>query len=147
MVTSRTWTAADPDGSYGQAIPGVPVEDTALPGTGQAGALRMFVDQRDGMRTNLGVANVTGVATTVAVEIFTADGLPAPGDSSFTLELPPFAMTQVNGLLDRLTPGERDGLIIRVGVISEQGAVTAYTSTVDSSTNDPSYQQGFRFAY
>jgi len=147
LVTSRTWTAADPTGSYGQTISGVPVEDAALPDTGQAGSLRMFVDQVDGFRTNLGVTNVSRVATTVAVEIFTADGGAAPGDSSFTLELPPFAMTQVNGLFDRLTAGQRDGLIVRIGVTSTEGAVTAYTSTVDNTTNDASYQQGFRFGY
>lgn len=147
VVTSRTWTTGDPAGTYGQTIPGVPVSDAAVPGTGQAGALRMFVDQLDGFRTNLGVTNVSGVPTTVAVEIFTADGQPAPGSPSFTLELPPFGMTQVNGLLDRLEPGVREGLIVRVGVTSAQGAVTAYTSTVDNTTNDASYQQGARFAY
>lgn len=147
VVTTRTWTTADPAGSYGQTISGVPVEDAAVPDTGQAGALRMFVDQADGFRTNLGVTNVSQVATTVAVEIFTADGVAAPGDSSFTLELPPFSMTQVNGLFDRLTAGQREGLIVRVGVTSSQGAVTAYTSTVDNTTNDASYQQGSRFAY
>lgn len=147
LVTSRTWTSADPAGSYGQTIPGIPVTDAAAPDGGQAGALRMFVDQRDGLRTNLGVANVSDVAATVAVEIFTADGSPAPGSSSFTLELAPYGMTQLNGVLERLGPGERDGLIVRVGVTSAEGAVVAYTSTVDNATNDASYQRGFRFAY
>jgi len=147
VVTSRTWTTADPAGSYGQTIPGVPIEDAAVPDTGQAGALRMFVDQADGFRTNLGVTNVSRVATTVAVDIFTADGAAAPGASSFTLELPPYSMTQVNGVLDRLGPGEREGLIVRVGVTSSEGAVTAYTSTVDNTTNDASYQQASRYAY
>jgi hypothetical protein len=147
VVTSRTWTTADPSGSYGQTIPGVPLADAAVPDSGQAGALRMFVDQVDGFRTNLGVTNVSGVQTTVAVDIFAADGTPAPGASSFTLDLSPFGMTQVNGVFDRLGPGDRDGLIVRVGVIADEGAVTAYTSTVDNTTNDASYQQGSRFAY
>ncbi|MCU0302810.1 MAG: hypothetical protein MUC56_01970 [Thermoanaerobaculales bacterium] len=147
LVTSRTWTAANPTGSYGQTIAGVPIADAAVPGDGQAGALRMIVDQLDGFRTNLGVVNLSRVATTVAVEIFTADGAPAPGASSFTLELAPFGMTQVDGLLDRLAPGDRHGLIFRVGVTSAEGAITAYTSTVDNATNDASYQQGARFAY
>lgn len=147
VVTSRTWTSADPAGSYGQTIPGVPLEDAAVPDTGQAGALRMYVDQVDGFRTNLGVTNVSRVPATVAVDVFTADGDPAPGSSSFTLELPPFGMTQVNDLLSRLEPGEREGLIVRIGVISTEGAVAAYTSTVDNTTNDASYQQGSRFAY
>jgi len=147
VITSRTWTTADPSGSYGQTIPGVPLADAAVPDSGQAGALRMFVDQVAGFRTNLGVTNVSGVATTVAVDIFTAGGEPAPGASSFTLDLPPYGMTQVNGVLERLGPGDRHGLIVRVGVISDEGAVTAYTSTVDNTTNDASYQQGSRFAY
>jgi hypothetical protein len=147
VVTSRTWTTADPDGSFGQTIPGVPVEDAAFPDSGQAGALRMFADQVDGFRTNLGVSNVSGVATTVVVEIFDAEGNPAPGRSTFALDLPPYGMTQVNGLFDRLDPGVREGLIVRVGVTSSQGAVTAYVSTVDNGTNDASYQQGSRFGY
>jgi hypothetical protein len=147
VVTSRTWTTADPAGSFGQTIPGVPLEDAAVPDTGQAGALRMFVDQLDGFRTNLGVTNVSRVPATVAVDIFTADGEPAPGSSSFTLELPPFGMTQVNDLLNRLDSGVREGLIVRVGVTSAEGAITAYTSTVDNATNDASYQQGSRFSY
>jgi hypothetical protein len=147
LVTSRTWTTADPSGTFGQTIVGVPVDRAATPGTGQVGALRMFVDSVQGFRTNLGVTNVSRVPTTVAVEVFTADGAPAPGESSLTLELPPFGMTQVNDLLGRLTGGDHEGLIIRVGVVSDQGAVTAYASTVDNTTNDASYQQGSRFGY
>ena len=147
VVTSRTWTTAESDGSFGQTIPGVPVEDAAVPDSGQAGALRMFVDRMDGFRTNLGVTNVSGVTTTVAVDIFDAEGEPLPGDSTFTLDLPPYGMTQINGLFDRLGPGEREGLIVRVGVTSGQGAIASYVSTVDNATNDASYQQGSRFAY
>jgi hypothetical protein len=63
---------------------------------------------------------VTPVAVTVLVEIFTADGELAPGDSSFTLDLEPFGMTQVNDILKRLTAGSREGLIIRAGVTHDQ---------------------------
>jgi hypothetical protein len=56
-------------------------------------------------------------------------------------------MTQINDLLARLTPGIREGLIVRAGVSSAEGAVLAYVSTVDNATNDASYQQGFRFGY
>jgi len=147
LVTTRTWTAADPAGSYGQTISGVPVEDAAVSDTGQAGALRMFVDQVNGFRTNLGLTNISGVTVTVEVEIFTSDGAAAPGNSSFSVNLPAYGMTQINDLLARLTPGSREGLIVRVGVSSDEGAITAYVSSVDNTTNDASYQQGFRFAY
>ncbi len=107
----------------------------------------MFVDQKEGFRTNLGLTNISGVAATVEVEIFTSDGAQAPGSSSFAVELAPYSMTQINDLLARLTPGIREGLIVRAGVGSAEGAVLAYVSTVDNATNDASYQQGFRFGY
>ncbi len=88
LVTSRTWTSAETAGSYGQTITGVPVSDAAVPDTGQAGALRMFVDQVDGFRTNLGLTNISGVPVTVEVEIFTSDGAAAPGNSSFSRQSP-----------------------------------------------------------
>ena len=147
LVTSRIWTAAETAGSYGQTITGVPVSDAAVPDTGQAGALRMFVDQVDGFRTNLGLTNISAVSATVEVEIFTSDGAAAPGNSSFSVDLPAYGMTQINDLLARLTPGNREGLIIKVGVSSDEGAVTAYVSMVDNATNDASYQQGFRLVY
>jgi hypothetical protein len=70
-----------------------------------------------------------------------------PGDSSFTIDLAPSGMTQVNDLLARLPAGARDGLIVRVGVVSDEGALVAYLSQVNNTTNDASYQEGFRFGY
>lgn len=146
-VTSRTWTTAPGGGSYGQTILGLPVSQAAVPDTGQAGSLRMTVDQTAGFRANLGLVNLSGVATTVSVEIFTANGVLAPGSSSVEVELPPYGMTQLNDLLDRLEPGNRAGLIVRASVVSDQGAILAYLSEVDNRTNDASYREAFRFGY
>jgi len=144
-VTSRTWTPGKDGGSYGLTLPGEPVGSASFAGSGQAGTVRAVVNQRSGFRANFGVVNVSPVAITVLVEIFTADGNPAPGDSSFTLGLEPFGMTQVNDVLKRLTGGERDGLIIRAGVTSDEGAILSYVTDIDNTTNDSSYQAGFRF--
>ena len=146
-VTSRTWTPDAVEGSYGLTVPGEPVGAGSFAGSGQGGTLRVVVNQRSGFRANFGVVNVSPIAVTVLVEIFTAEGDPAPGDSSLTLDLEPFGMTQVNDILKRLTPGERDGLIIRAGVTSAEGAILSYLTDVDNTTNDPSYQPGFRFAF
>ena len=146
-VTSRTWTTAPVGGSYGQTIVGVPVAESSVDGTGQAGALRMVVDQSVHFRSNVGLVNISGVPVTVSVEIFTADGQAASGDSSFTVDLAPFAMTQLNDVLARLAPGDRRGLIIRAAVVSQRGAILAYLSEVDNQTNDASYQEAFRFGY
>jgi hypothetical protein len=146
-VTSRTWTPGEEGGSYGLTLPGEPVGAASFAGSGQAGTLRVVVNQRQGFRANFGVVNVSPVPVTVLVEIFTADGEPAPGDSSFTLDLDPFGMTQVNDVLKRLTAGERDGLIIRAGVTTGEGAIFSYITDVDNATNDSSYQAGFRFMF
>jgi hypothetical protein len=146
-VTSRTWTTTADGGSFGQTIPGVPVQQASVAGTGQAGALRTVVDQKPGFRANLGIVNVTGVPVTAAVEIFTADGELAPGVSSFSVELEPYGMTQIGDVLAGLDPGTGRGVIVRSAVASEDGAILAYLSTVDNRTNDASYQEGFRFGY
>jgi hypothetical protein len=146
-VVSRTWTTAPDGGSFGQTIRGVSVGQASIAGTGQAGALRVMVDQEPGFRANLGLVNVSGVPLTVAVDMFTSDGEAAPGGSSFEVGLEPYGMTQVGDILKRLDPGTRDGIVIRTGVTSEDGAVLVYLSTVDNRTNDPSYQEGFRFGY
>lgn len=146
-VVSRTWTADPEGGSYGQTVPGIPLEQASYAGGGQGGTLRMLVDQQPGTRANLGLVNASPVAISVLVEIFGADGQPVAGDSSFTVDLPPFGMTQVGDVLARLPAGERRGLIVRAGVTSDEGAVMAYLSEVDNATNDASYQEGFRFAF
>jgi len=146
-VQSRTWTTGEGGGSFGQTIAGLPISAASYAGGGQAGALRMVVDQSPVTRSNLGLVNVTPETVTASVEVFTADGQAAPGSSAFTVALPPFAMDQVNDLLARLEPGTRPGLIVRVSVASDAGAVLAYLSTVDNTTNDPSYQEAFRFGY
>jgi len=146
-VLARVWTTAEDGGSFGQTVPGVPVDLASAAGEGQANSLRMLADQVPGFRANLGIVNVTGVPVTVAVEIFTSDGQPAPGGSVSPVDLHPYGMTQINDLFDGLDPGVRRGLIVRATVSSEQGAVLTYLSTVDNTTNDASYQEGFRFGF
>jgi len=63
------------------------------------------------------------------------------------MDLEPFEWRQVNGVLKRLNPGEREGLVVRAGVVSSDGAIMAYVAEVDNTTNAPSYRQGFRFAF
>jgi hypothetical protein len=134
-------------GSFGQTIPGVPVQQASVAGTGQAATQRTVVDQKPGFHADLGIVNVTGVPVTAVVEIFTADGELAPGDSPFSVELEPYGITQIGDVLAGLDPGTRRGVIVRSAVASEDGAILAYLSTVDNRTNDASYQEGFRFGY
>jgi hypothetical protein len=148
VVVSRTWTPGkDGSGEYGQTVPSIPLTGASVAGTGQAGTLRMLVDEDNASRVNMGIVNVSPVAESVLVEIFTADGVPAPGSSSFTVNLQPFDMVQVNDVLSGLAAGQRRGLILRAGVSSAEGAIMSYVTTVNNTTNDSSYQEGFRFGF
>ena len=147
-VTSRTWSPGAEGGSYGLSIPGMPVSSASIPGTGQAGSQRVVVNKDVDFRANYGLVNVSTVPVSVLVEIFTADGEPAPGNNtSFTVDLEPFGMTQINDILKRVTGGDQDGLIIRAAVTSTAGAILSYVTDVNNMTNDSSYQAGFRFAF
>ena len=146
-VISRTWTPGAEGGSYGLSIPGMPVSSASIPGTGQAGTQRVVVNKDADFRANFGLVNVSAVPVSVLVEIFTADGEPAPGNTSFTVDLEPFDMTQINDILKRVTGGGRDGLVIRAALTSVAGAILTYVTDVNNTTNDSSYQAGFRFAF
>lgn len=146
-VISRTWTPGSGGGSFGLSIPGRPLSSASIPGTGQAGAQRVVVNKDADFRANWGVVNISAVPVSVLVEIFSADGDPAPGDTSFTVDLEPFGMTQINNILKRVTGGDQDGLIIRASVTSVAGAILTYLTDINNTTNDSSYQAGFRFAF
>ena len=50
-------------------------------------------------------------------------------------------------VLGRLTAGQRQGLIVRASVVSDQGAILACLPEVDNRTNDATCQTAFRFGY
>jgi hypothetical protein len=146
-VVSRTWTPGKDGGSYGQVAYGILASMASVPGAGPDGSLRMVVNQADSFRSNLGLVNVTASQVTVTVEIFTADGQPAPGASNFTVSLQPFDMQQRDDIFAGLASGTRQGLIVRASVSQGNGAVLAYLSTVDNTTNAANYEEAFRFEF
>jgi hypothetical protein len=146
-VVSRTWTPGKDGGSYGQVIYGIPVSMAGIPGSGPSGSLRMLVNEADGFRVNLGLANVTSSPVTVTVQVFTADGQPVPGTSSFTMTLQPYDMQQKDDILAALRAGQRQGLIVRASVSAGDGAILGYLSVVDNTTNAANFQEAFRFGF
>lgn len=146
-VVSKTWTPGPAGGTYGVVADGVPVAMASTPGAGPDGSLRMLANQTPGFRVNLGLMNVTGSPAAVTVEIFTADGLPAPGTSSFNVTLQPYDMQEKDDILAGLGAGSRQGLVVRASVSGGDGAILAYLTEVDNTTNSGSYQEAFRFGY
>lgn len=146
-VVTKTWAPGPAGGTYGQISDGIPAAMASVPGSGPDGSLRMMVNQTPGFRVNLGLVNVSGSPATVTVEVFTSDGQPAPGTSSFTVALQPYDMQQKDDILAGLPAGSRQGLIVRASVSSGDGAILGYLSEVDNTTNSGSYQESFRFGY
>ena len=147
VVVSRTWTPGPQGGTYGQTIYGIPVPEASTPQAGQAGALRVQLNRSAGFRANFGVVNVSGNALTVQVDVYTADGQPAPGTSSFAISLQPYDMKQLNKILSGVTAPDGAPLVVRAAVSSGSGGILAYASQVDDVTNSGSYQAAFRFGF
>jgi len=146
-IVSKTWTPGPSGGTYGQVADGVPAAMASMPGSGPDGSVRMLVNQTPGFRVNLGLVNVAGSPVTVTVEVFTSDGQPAPGSSSFIVALQPYDMQQKDDILAGLAAGSRQGLSVRASVSAGDGAILGYLSEVDNTTNSGSYQEAFRFGY
>lgn len=141
-VVSRTWTPGRNGGTSGEIALGVPAW-TATRATCTQPTLRMLVDQRPGFRANLGLLNAFPAPARVEVRILGSDGLPAPGATSFEIELPVFGVRQIGDLLQRVESGVRQSLRVEVTLKGGQGAILGYLSEVDNTTNDSSYQEAF----
>lgn len=146
-VLSRTWTSAAGGGTYGQIAPGIPVDGAGLASTGVSGVLRMVVNKSPNFRVNCGVVNVAGTALTVTLTIRDAGGQPAAGRSTLTMSLQPYDMKQLDDILAGLAAGSAQGLVVEAAITQGDGAIMAYLSEVDNSTNSGSYQEAFRFEY
>ena len=144
-VSSRTWTAsADGEGTYGQAISGLPrrygTDPIIVPGL-KGSAL---------FRSNLGIVN----PSTNLRQIFTIEVLDAAGQSQgvLTRTLQPMSHTQINGVLQALDlEGEGFTAVVRLQSSENLYLVptdpweeifTAYGSVVDNATNDPTFVVG-----
>ncbi|MCG6963181.1 MAG: PKD domain-containing protein, partial [Acidobacteria bacterium] len=132
MVTSRTYND-QPQGTYGQFIPGVPQGDAMLQGEV---ALLLGLAESSQYRTNLGLVNVSAVPITVVVELYLDDGT-LLGTSSWPLE--GYEFRQIDRVFTTVTPTTVAGGFLLATTASEGGRFFAYASVVDNRTGDPVY--------
>lgn len=141
-VSSRTYNAADPRGTYGQAVQ--PSLFPAVYGAGKAIAPGVRNDAD--YRTSLGILNL-GPSTAIArIRVYDADGNEVV-DTTRTIQR--FSMDQWNvtqlgvPTLDRpgqvevsVDPSSGGYSVCDTGQFMESTALLAYTSTVDNRTGD-----------
>ncbi len=129
VVTSRTFNQS-PQGTFGQAIPGVAA--TAALGRGQT-ALLVGLAGTGGNRTNLGWVSLEPAATHVTVELVSATG-ESLGAAGFAEQ--PYGQTQLNDVFARLGVTPVASACARV---TADGLIVPYASVVAPGSNDPVY--------
>jgi len=125
---SRTFNRSA-DGTFGQSLPGV-AEGEMVAATNRVRVL--FMDENDGFRSNLGLANGSDRAVTVRYELFSAEG-----QSLGTGErvLAPWGNTQINRVFRPYQPIEAG--YADVWTDTAGGVFTCYGSVIDNQSSDP----------
>ena len=142
VATDRTYNllaAGDalglpPGATFGQYIPAVRGADAI--GFGDEGRLIQLSHTASGggFRTNLGLVNLTGAATTVTIDLFEADGSRL-GAVSRTLA--PYEYRQLGNVFASVSSSEVADGYLEVGTATDGGAFFALASVVDNRTGDP----------
>jgi hypothetical protein len=132
VVASRTYNAG-PDGTYGQGLPAVTADDVL--GAGSELLSLIALNNTPRYRTNLGIAEVAGQGARVGVQLLDASGSEVLGYRE--LELAPHQQFQTN-IFASMGLGNSDVVAASalIQVISGEGQITAYASSVDNATGD-----------
>jgi len=134
VATGRTYTTVNNGGTFGQFIPGVtPGEGVGL---GERALQVMQLEESARFRSNVGLAELTGNATTIRISLHLPD---TKTTASTELTLAPNEFRQLRPILG-LNPGEETyNARVTVQVIGGSGRVTAYGSVIDNQSKDPTY--------
>lgn len=119
-------------GTYGQAIPGEPLDGALL-----LGQMRVFTGlSNDGFRSNAGFVNVSNDDAQVDISVWDASGV---SRGNLSVDLGPNEMNQVDDILGQAGVGP--GFTGSASVVSD-GAVVPFVSVIDNASNDPVYEAG-----
>jgi hypothetical protein len=137
--TSRTFTTG-PAGSYGEFIAPIGGPGRSTTGVGEA-PLAVLPTATGDHRVNLGVTELTGHPTTVAITMIdSATGVSVTPSSFLVVE--PYSNVQLNAILpDPAVPGDGNPYLT-VTAVSGEGRVAAYASVVDNPTGDAVFVAG-----
>ncbi|HVR42662.1 MAG TPA: PKD domain-containing protein [Thermoanaerobaculia bacterium] len=127
-VSSRTFTDS-PDGTYGQFVP-------AVGSTGSETTLWITgLESSAAYRTNVGWANRESAAVQATFRLWDGSGANL-GSAEVNVASHGFAQVPIASLFPFLASQPRTGLTLRI-TASRPGALVAYASVVDQSSQDP----------
>jgi len=129
-IMSRTYavSAADPAGTFGQAIPGIPSDNLIMEGETKR---IIFMSENDDLRANLGCVNGVNDSVRIAVTLYDATGAML---ETKNMDLGPWSNDQFNRLFRDYAPtnGYADVTSSKPGA-----AYYCYGSVLDNGSNDP----------
>jgi len=129
-LSTKTYNAADPKGTYGQYIPASPLADAI--GVGSPGGLPQLQGNAT-FRTNIGLVNLQNMPVKFTLHLFDANGVKL---GARTRTLQPYEMYQYNRIFSKVTSEDIDSGFAMVEVLTTGGQLLAYAAVVDNGTSD-----------
>ncbi|HET8796941.1 MAG TPA: hypothetical protein VFO89_04605, partial [Thermoanaerobaculia bacterium] len=134
VVTARTFSRDEQNGTYGQFIPGVTTAQAA--GAGERALEVLQLEQSDQFRTNLGLVEVNGQSARVEITAYKPD---SKFSTAIAYDMKPNEFIQFGRIFSSMGLGTVYGGRVAVRVLEGSGRVAAYGSVVDNRTVDPTY--------
>ncbi len=127
---SRTYNipTAKVAGTFGQALPGIPMSQMITPGTTKR---IIFLNHNDDFRANVGCVNGVNQAVRVTIDLYDGAGEML---ESRPMDLPPWSNKQFNGLFSAYAPVQG---YVDISTATEGAYVYCYGSVLDNQTSDP----------
>lgn len=132
-VNARTFNN-DPDGTFGQYVPALPLSDAVQPGqTRHLLHLSQSTSDAVGFRTNLGLISASPFDIAVQTRFFNSGGL-LLGTRNYTLR--PWESTQITRVFNTINAGEVASGYIELSSSTPGAAFFGYASVVDNRSGD-----------
>jgi hypothetical protein len=133
VVTARTYDQRT-SGTYGQFIPGVtPVESIGL---NDRPINLLQIEQSVRFRSNLGLAETSGSSVTLEITGLVPESTVTPKK---LVTLTPYEFTQIGSIIKDLKLPDTANGRIQIRAVGGTGRATAYISSIDNRTQDPTY--------
>lgn len=131
MLTSRTYNDLGIQGTYGQFVPAVNINNFIV--ENENGYLLNLV-QTSNFRTNVGFVNFSNTEASFNVSFYKEGGALI---GTLPVSLKPFSHIQINSVISQLTSEEIESAYAIINQISSSAKIAGYLSVVDNNSSDP----------
>lgn len=130
IVTSRTYTSSNGEGSYGQFIEAI-LENNSI--SAVETAILIQLEENSNFRANVGILNIIGQDITIKMELYKENGEYL---GNIVNILMPYEHIQINNIFREVTNEDVDNGYIKIYTTTPKGKFISYASVVDNRTGD-----------